>query len=158
MKRFIKLLLICVACLSLVGSLVGCAQYQRNYDSYTATWAKLAENQGKLFSIGVAPDGKIQSIEMGNFAVAMAMMSGFQKPSSEMVEMFKSVMNIAPYAALFGVATIGMQNAGQGNTNTTVFGDGNISNSQAGTTMGASPSSVSNTNVTIPLEAAGVIE
>lgn len=130
MKKIFAISLLCLLTL-------GCAQYQQNYGDYAKAWATLAEKQGPIFKLGIQ-NGQVNSIEMGNFAVAMAMMAGLQKPSSEFVEFSKSLFGMAPYGALFGLGAIGIQNAGH-NVTSNVAGTGNITGSQGNMTSNINP-------------------
>jgi hypothetical protein len=144
--------------LFLVGVTVsGCVHYKDSYTAYAQAQAAMASAAGPLIRQTFDAQGKLVGQEMGNMAVPMAMIL-MGKPESELVQVITKIMNFAPWAVVGWVAQAGFNAAGGGNTNSYVVGDGNIAGQQqAGTSMGTAPTSTSNTNVTVPIEAAGVL-
>ena len=136
----------------------GCVHYKDSYTAYAQAQAAMASAAGPLIRQTFDAQGKLIGQEMGNMAVPMAMIL-MGKPESELVQVISKIMNFAPWAVVGWVAQAGFNAAGGGNTNSYVSGDGNIAGQQqAGTTMGTAPTSTSNTNVTVPVDASGILQ
>jgi hypothetical protein len=143
LSKFIVTMLL-VFCLGLTN-----CSYKDAYVAYATSQATMAANAGPLFKQKLTPDGKVDSFEVGNPMIPMAMLS-MKPPKSEWESFTDMIKGLAPWAfgawAIDGMKAVATSVSGH---NTSVAGDSNLTGVQAGSSSPISSPVITTTETSI---------